>query len=166
MLRVRLSEGAEAELIRAAEDASPVEAGGLLLGVRVADEPWIVGVVRVSGPASSASYEIPQGATSVAMAAARETDPRLGYLGDWHSHPADVDPSRQDFRTLRGLSLGARQGHRLMAVVRRRRTGWRVEVWWRRTLFLGSHRCDIIRTGPLDGRGSGYDTGEGTAGHL
>ncbi len=51
----------------------------------------------------------------------RSTDSRLGYLGDWHSHPCDVGPSSKDIRALRAIareSSGEYEDAVLLVVIR------------------------------------------------
>jgi len=141
-----LSEHAEQTMIRASEEGAPVEAGGILLGVRFDDGPWIVEAVQIIGTSSRHSYEVPRGATSPAVDAARARDPRLGYLGDWHSHPADVGPSDEDFRTLAGLARSALHGPRIIAIARRTPDAWHIEVWEHPRLRW-PRQTEIIRTG-------------------
>lgn len=104
--KVLISERAAADLRRCARKARPNETGGILLGVRTAGRPWIARAVEI--PTSDRGrhhYRLPAGATTPAVLDARRSDPRLGYLGEWHSHPADVGPSATDRATMRRLSL-------------------------------------------------------------
>jgi len=110
---------------RAAHSAHPVETGGVLLGVYVeGDRPWVVEAVELpSDAATGTSYEVGHDARPQAVDEARRRDPRLGYLGDWHSHPADLGPSTVDVATMRRLSTDpvAACPHPLLIVVRRSR---------------------------------------------
>jgi proteasome lid subunit RPN8/RPN11 len=104
--RLWLSETAWQTIKAAAGAAHPAETGGVLLGVLSIDgRPWITEAVTVpSATATHTSYELPTGARPRAVDEARAHDPRLGYLGDWHSHPADAGPSLRDGRTMRRLA--------------------------------------------------------------
>lgn len=149
-----LSEAAEEAVIAASHAASPLETGGVLLGVRCDGRPWIVEGAVIAGLATSHSFLIPRGATRPVVEAARERDNRLGYLGDWHSHPENVGASSRDFRTLAYLALGAAFGPRLMAIVRHTDGGWRLAVWEQRKLRW-PQECEVIRTGRLPSEGDG-----------
>jgi hypothetical protein len=52
-------------------------------------------------------------------------DPRLGYLGDWHSHPADIGPSSVDSASMRRLGADVDAGctHPVLIIARRRGPG-------------------------------------------
>lgn len=101
-LRAWFSETAIAAVAAAAKAAHPVEAGGVLLGVYThGGRPWITEAVAVSsGAATGNFYELPAGARHEAVDKARVRDSRLGYLGDWHSHPANVGPSSVDLAAM------------------------------------------------------------------
>lgn len=130
--RLWLSETAEAEIRRAAIDAHPHETGGVLLGVYVQRQrPWIVEAVVVpSQQAGHTYYELPPDARPEAVDAARRADKRVGYLGDWHSHPADVAPSETDIATMRRLAAdaGAKCQHPVLLIARRTRAGYRLDA--------------------------------------
>lgn len=117
--KVFISERAAADLRRCAAQAHPNETGGVLLGVRTAGRPWVVQAVEVlTTDRGRHHYRLPAGTTSAAVADARRSDPRLGYLGEWHSHPADVGPSPTDRATMRRLSLRDPRTGLLLIVVR------------------------------------------------
>ena len=130
--RIWLSEKAEAEVRRAADEAHPHEVGGVLLGVLVKrHRPWVVEAVVVpSEQARHAYYELPANARPQAVDAARHVDRRLGYLGDWHSHPADVGPSETDRRTMTALAADpeAQCSHPVLLIARRTPTGYRLDA--------------------------------------
>ncbi|MCC6237277.1 MAG: Mov34/MPN/PAD-1 family protein [Dehalococcoidia bacterium] len=128
----------------------PNEAGGILVGVSISARPWITHAVPIpSASASTQHYEIPDDATPAAVDELRRTDPRLGYLGDWHSHPADLPASAEDVDSLRAIT--ARVGARprpVLAIIRRRAGQHRVD-------FLVSEQgrerlLKPIRTGALN----------------
>jgi proteasome lid subunit RPN8/RPN11 len=129
--RLWLRESAAADVTRAAGAAHPVEIGGVLLGVYVAGRrPWVVQAVVVpSQNATHGSYELPAGARPAAVDSARRIDTRMGYLGDWHSHPADVGPSATDVRTMKTLAADdALCPHPVLVIARRTRRGYRLDA--------------------------------------
>ena len=103
--RAWLSESAAVDITTASAAAHPMETGGVLLGVYTEGErPWVVRAVTIeSTNAGGARYEPPAGARPRYVDEARTIDPRLGYLGDWHSHPADAGASDTDVATMRSL---------------------------------------------------------------
>jgi integrative and conjugative element protein (TIGR02256 family) len=102
---VLLAESAETVLVRAAHDAHPAETGGLLFGTWSRRRPWVTHVVEVPPPQPRpAHYVVPAGVTHLLVACARRVDRRIGYLGEWHVHPADAGPSETDVRTMRRLA--------------------------------------------------------------
>jgi proteasome lid subunit RPN8/RPN11 len=121
--RLWITESAAASTRAAAQRAHPAETGGVLLGVYVAGaRPWIVEAVTVpSAVASGTYYELGRDERPAAVDEARARDARLGYIGDWHSHPADVGPSTVDASTMRhlGADLAAGCPHPVLIVARR-----------------------------------------------
>jgi len=92
-----LSEHAAEEIRTRAAASHPCETGGILAGVRVGSRPWVTHAIEIRWQQSSRSrYAIPEGATRRAIEDIRASDKRIGYLGDWHSHPADFGPSSRD----------------------------------------------------------------------
>lgn len=118
---ILLAESASATLRRLARSAHPNETGGILLGVRNGGRPWITQAAEIpSTDRGRSHYRLPADTTTVAVARARKTDPRLGYLGEWHSHPTDVGPSPTDRATMRRLALPHPRIGLVLIVVRRR----------------------------------------------
>lgn len=121
--RLWLSERAQATIEEGARRAHPDETGGVLIGVYGANgRPWVVGAVEVPSERAGLSYyELPADARPEAVDAARARDPRLGYIGDWHSHPADVGPSNTDVATMKGVAedAGRECDHPVLLIARR-----------------------------------------------
>lgn len=95
-------------LTRMATAAYPYETGGLVLGWWEGKTPRIYSIIEVEDPnAGLSSWHRNEKASSAALAKAlnNSCNPHVGYIGDWHSHPADVGPSRQDIGELRRISL-------------------------------------------------------------
>lgn len=107
---VMITDAARSAMVRAAAAAKPSETGGILVGVIDGHgEPCVVDAVemRAEHPTSS-RFVVPEGATIPAVEAARERDKRLGYIGEWHSHPSDQPASPTDTATM--LRLAGRPG--------------------------------------------------------
>lgn len=95
--RVWLTEAAAEAIVERARRAHPQETGGILVGVLCRDQPWITAAAEIpAGHSDSSYYELPKGARRRAVARFRRDDIRIGYLGEWHSHPDDVGPSGVD----------------------------------------------------------------------
>lgn len=144
---VLLAESAATMLLLAAAAAHPSETGGLLLGPRSSQRPWVTHALEVpSARPSPAHYVLPAGLTHRLIACSRGVDRRLGYLGEWHVHPIDTGPSRADDRTMRRLASRA-PNPPILLLARLAAGGYALEghVW------SGVHRrqLTIIRTGDL-----------------
>ena len=144
-----VSESAHAAMIAAAARAHPDETGGVLVGVQSNGQPWATHAVEISSPNSGRHrYEIPSSTTQPAVREARRFDPRLGYLGDWHSHPVDVGPSPTDFTSLELVSTGLPSAeHPTLVVVRKTPSGYVLDA--HRIVALTPHPCDVQFAGDL-----------------
>ena len=149
-LQAWLSEDAGDLMLRAARAAYPNETGGILVGVKVRRRPWITHAVEIpSNNAGAGHYTLQGYARQSAVDVIRAIDHRLGYIGEWHSHPADVPPSRQDVRAIAFLSRdpAAECPHPVLAVVRRSGGAWLIDVReWRLT---GAKPLRLIAAGGL-----------------
>lgn len=134
----------------AAVRADPRETGGILVGVWADHRPWVTHACEVrsfeSGPAH---YVLPAGETRALVEQMRRADARLGYLGDWHTHPQDATASGVDRQTLRGLAAidGPDTGELVLLVARRRCREYVVDAHLadRR----GVRKVAVVRTGDL-----------------
>lgn len=102
-----MTETARLELEAAAATAHSMETGGILVGVHtVGERPWIVHAVEIpSTNSGSAHYVVPaRRRREVVQRLRKQYDCRLGYLGEWHSHPLDVGPSPTDLDSIRGIA--------------------------------------------------------------
>lgn len=151
--RVWVSEAAREDMIRAAAAAHPSETGGVLVGVvlgrgRGAGRPWVTHAVEVrskkSGPGH---YELPARARERVVTRLRKNDPRLGYLGDWHSHPANLDPSRTDADSMASASVTGDCRRPLLLVLRRAADGYQIDA--RQWTGAALRRLQIRCSGPL-----------------
>ena len=135
MRKAWITEAARAVLIEAAKRSALYETGGNLIGVLRDGDVWIVIAVEVEDPSRGRSrFVIPEGVTPAVVEIARQIDIRFGYVGDWHSHSADLPASPTDRRT---LAKSARRGRKdiqpnVLIVVRADANGWSVEAPGRR----------------------------------
>ncbi|MCK6065767.1 MULTISPECIES: Mov34/MPN/PAD-1 family protein [Microbacterium] len=144
---VYMSESVLERLRVSAARSHPLETGGILIGVTAGDYPWVTDVREFDSPGRGpARFILPRGVTQRAVRDARRLDARLGYLGDWHSHPADVPASRTDLLTTHKTALVLRR-QVLLLVARRRGKAYALDLSMARGTRI--ERCRIIPTGGL-----------------
>lgn len=151
--RAWLTEEAKAELERAAAAAHPKESGGILVGVLAGGRPWIARAVEIrSKKSATAYYELPAGKRQQVVKRLRRDDPRLGYLGEWHTHPLDLPPSLTDLISISRLASDPAAGcpRPLLVVARRVGAGYEFDA---RQLHRRSLRAvRLLVSGPLPER--------------
>jgi hypothetical protein len=83
------------------QGALPNETGGVLVGVTIDERTVVVAAVELANrDADPCTFAVPAGETERIVADARSGDERLGYVGDWHSHPSGSEPSDLDAATM------------------------------------------------------------------
>lgn len=116
MIRVTDEALSDGQLL--ALDALPKELGGILVGWWEGNSTAVVvGVLSVPDPAAGRShYErrhlLAQEILDTYLGS--HGDPRLGYVGEWHSHPAPQPPSSTDRNELTAI---VRQSRKRAALV-------------------------------------------------
>jgi Prokaryotic homologs of the JAB domain len=149
--RVYVNERVLSSLRQSAEQARPLETGGILVGVLRDGEPWITSAVEVIDfGRTSTRFVIPFGATPMAVEAEMERDGRVGYIGMWHSHPANLAASPTDKATLRRDARRRTRPKKVPAilfVVRDTDVGWCVDAL--RDRGSGPAPVEIVLTGPM-----------------
>jgi integrative and conjugative element protein (TIGR02256 family) len=82
--------------------ALPRETGGILLGFRIPDGLVVTRFLLVEDTGSSThSYLLRRRPAQRQLdAVRRHAGSAVGYVGDWHTHPKDVGPSRCDVRSI------------------------------------------------------------------
>ncbi len=96
----------------AAAAANEVETGGLLLGWWEAGNIVARYAIEVADPdATTSSWTRDEERAQQALEGALFdlSHPWLGYIGDWHTHPARCGPSNQDEDSIRQASRGYEQ---------------------------------------------------------
>lgn len=145
---ILITELATSAMVAAAHAADPMETGGILLGVRAGGRPWVTAIAEIpSAVPGSSSYVLPQGATGRAVDDARRRDERLGYLGEWHTHPSGGAASSQDRRMMRTLGWYLPWPQPVMVIVRRQSLSYELDGYVSRVLILRS--AEILLTGSL-----------------
>ena len=96
-----------------------------------------------------AHYVLPAGVTRSLVEQMQCTDSRLGYLGDWHTHPMNAAASRVDRQTVRRLTetMGPDSGEVVLLVVRRRGGDHAIDAHLADR--CGVRPVSIVRTGDL-----------------
>jgi len=146
---VLVAEDAFRQATELADRAMPNETGGILVGVRTPDGAWITSFREiVCAPPQRDRFLIPAGTTHRLIDELRAEDPRLGYIGDWHTHPEDVGPSGLDLATLVHLAKGMFAERRLLGLLRRKDNGWQLDLWSLGRLRRPRH-ATVVLTGPL-----------------
>lgn len=149
MSSILVTEAALATIRDAAARAHPRETGGILLGVHAPETPWVTLALEVPDEnATRHGFHIRAGATVPLVDVARRADPRIGYLGEWHSHPQDVGSSSVDRRSLTQLARQISPAPVLLIIARRQATGQYAFDAQSRTR-LRSRAHNIVATGPL-----------------
>lgn len=146
-----LTSEARAEILKKAAAAFPNETGGILIGLPTENgEPWITEAVELeSDSPSPSSYRVPPGKTQKAVDQARRIDDRLGYLGEWHSHPNATGQSRRDKQTMLTLAESpALVGSAPLLIVARRIEG-RYELACSRVESTSLRKVELRSAGPL-----------------
>jgi proteasome lid subunit RPN8/RPN11 len=117
---ILLAESAQLAIRTHAHAAHPHETGGILLGVRSGRRPWITHAIELPDPdAGPNHYTVPAGSTRPAIRAARLEDARLGYLGEWHVHPANQGASSLDRQSVLSVLRSVRLASTTLLVARR-----------------------------------------------
>lgn len=149
--RLWLTEAAHTTMTTAAAQSHPDETGGILVGVYLDGHPWVITAIEIpTADRGRSHYRIPGGTDHPAVLRARRADQRLGYLGDWHSHPHDVGHSSTDLASLALISIKApRQPNPTQIVVRRSNNGYTLDA--RRIVALIPRACTVAQTGGLPG---------------
>ncbi|WP_235568489.1 Mov34/MPN/PAD-1 family protein [Mycobacterium sp. Root135] len=105
---VQLTDTAVAAIHAAANRAAPNETGGLLLGWWEPTDVHVdIAVEVIDQEATGNSWTRRQVEAQRVLDAelAKSGNHVLGYVGDWHSHPAPVGASRRDMKSLAQSSL-------------------------------------------------------------
>lgn len=106
---VQVRRSAWANAMRAAQRDPMRETGGVLLGWRTTDgQLCVLDMVEVEDPRSGhTAYRRRHAKAEQALAAAleqHEAGSLVGYIGEWHTHPAPIGPSFVDRFEIRRIS--------------------------------------------------------------
>jgi hypothetical protein len=146
---LQLTDAAAATIRAVAAAAQPNETGGILVGILDTYGAPVVATaieIRAIRP-STRGYEIEPTTTSAALAQARKEDARIGYLGEWHSHPTDQSASTTDRTTMRALARHPDTGTPALIVARPTQVGFELDAYLADGDIL--EPVPIIAVGPI-----------------
>lgn len=145
--QVLVSESALDAIEMCSRSSAGTETGGILVGVHTDRGPWVTHSVEIaSDDRSAVRYVLPANATGTAVGLARNSDPRVGYLGDWHSHPVGVHASVTDLRTMGVLARRLRRSH-ILLVAMPNEPRYEFDARW--VSVVGDLPADLLRVGDL-----------------
>src|SRR6478672_9530103 len=106
---VIVSQDAIVTMHAAGTAALPSETGGILIGFRTEDQVVVTRAIVVADEGSSRrSYVRRERRAQRALTHVLESAPSVaGYIGEWHTHPADQPPSRTDIESLEQIAAAA-----------------------------------------------------------
>jgi len=102
-VKISIEQSAKTRIHGIAEAAAPNETGGILLGWWTKNGIVVESAIEVHDPAATGtSWARHEDTAQAALHAelGRLDHPWLGYVGDWHSHPATVGASGVDLASL------------------------------------------------------------------
>lgn len=91
-----------------AQERYPLETGGIVIGWRTKTAVAIDRLVEVPDPnAGHTGFSRKHADAQAALDVVLDEEPAdslLGYVGEWHTHPANLGPSRQDRKQLKSIA--------------------------------------------------------------
>lgn len=104
---VLLSEQAHDSLRAAGRASRTTERGGILVGYRTAQGVHVEDALTVHDDAATRSHYVRRSRPAQETLAAylSTSDPLIGYVGEWHTHPLPLPPSPRDRRTMRLIAI-------------------------------------------------------------
>lgn len=132
MSKIWLSETIAKRILGASERAYPLETGGILAGVSVENHPWITHSIEIrSKNRDESHYTPPKDSRSRAINRLRKLNPKLGYIGEWHTHHARVGPSYPDIQSIKGIGkdVGLRKLPVVLMLSMRTSAGYELGLW-------------------------------------
>ena len=98
---IDIAESAFHSIVEASQAAAPLETGGVLIGTTISERKVVAAAIELPDiSATDETFAIAEGRVAEAVESARLDDPRLGYIGEWHSHPNGGGVSTTDRATM------------------------------------------------------------------
>jgi integrative and conjugative element protein (TIGR02256 family) len=109
----------------------PCETGGILIGYRTGDDVVIERTLEIPDSAATAfSYRRDHAMAQRALELQLESaQAHLGYVGEWHSHPAPAGASGQDVREIAAISRLSAHPVALLVLRKDAQERWGVSAW-------------------------------------
>ena len=117
--------------LAAAAAATPLETGGILFGYRAGDDVVIESTLEIPDPgATTSSYRRDHARAQSALEERLKSAPaHVGYVGEWHSHPAPAGASGQDVREIGAISKVSPHPVALLVLRRNPHERWSLSAW-------------------------------------
>lgn len=160
MTRVVVAPELEAAVLRHCARWSPKETGGIMVGYRC---DLAIHLTGFGGPGPRAKHAratfVRDGefAQQVLDDALRESVGAIDYVGEWHSHPAPVEPSGRDASSMTWVATNDRYAcdEPILVIATKERRGWVLHAFRSKNGILtrcevDSH-CDGAGRHPVDG---------------
>lgn len=125
---VDVSESAAADLVDCSERSAPAETGGILIGTTIGGRTTVASIVEINDQqATNDSYRIADGVVAGFVADASSSDDRLGYVGEWHSHPGGAPISTTDRASMMSIASQPDSPGPVLLLARHDPSGWEIE---------------------------------------
>lgn len=126
-----ISENEIKKVINFSKDSYLFETGGILVGVMKDNIPWITHIEQIiSSKKQYNRYNILKGARPKIISRLRKLDRRIGYIGEWHSHPKNIGLSYIDKQTISRISkdLSANCKSPIIMIIKNSSSGNTIEI--------------------------------------
>lgn len=133
--RLLVAQSALTRVTEAATAARRTESGGVLIGFRADANVYVTDAIVVPAASATGTRYVSTAAerdAAIARFQERRPDPRIGYVGTWHSHPEASRASPTDKRTLRSEAADAPDLVAMLILMNSRR-GWQTDA------YIGHH---------------------------
>lgn len=132
----------------------PFETGGILAGFRSENQVVITRASVVQDPRSgSTTYKLTASSATNALAKLKADAPEVvGYVGDWHTHPADAPPSHLDRASMTKVARSSSDIIALLVLTYSDSQFNRVHALLSQSTHAGRphRRSDVLRTGTVE----------------
>ncbi len=126
---IDIAESALAAISAASAAAAPQETGGVLIGTTISERTVVAMAIELFDVgATPEAFTIAEGRVAEAVASARLHDQRLGYVGEWHSHPNGGGVSTTDRATMMTIATHPDVDNPILVVASPSEPAWNVEA--------------------------------------
>ena len=126
---IDIAESALHAIIDASQAAAPLETGGALIGTTISERTVVVAAIELPDTAATdENFTIAEGRVAEAVESARHDDPRLGYVGEWHSHPNGGGVSTTDRATMMTIAADTDVDAPILVIASPNDPTWNIEA--------------------------------------